>query len=71
MRYALSLQILQSELLYDGLGINRMPKKWIHINYEVGDPWIGSIWTAVNDAENSGKAFPISKETKGRATISN
>ena len=39
-----------------------MPKKLIYINYEIGDPWIGSIWTAVNDAESSGKAFPISKE---------
>lgn len=47
-----------------------MPKKWIHINYEVGDPWIGSIWTAVNDAESSGKAFPISKEVKSQLGLS-
>ena len=47
-----------------------MPKKWVHINYEVGDPWIGSIWTALNIAENSGKAFRISKEVKSQLGLS-
>ncbi len=47
-----------------------MPKKWIHINYKVGDPWIGSIWAAVNDAERSGKAYPITKEVKSQLGLS-
>ena len=47
-----------------------MPKKWIHINYEVGDPWIGPIWTAVNNAASLGKAFTISKEVKSQLGLS-
>jgi len=47
-----------------------MPKKWIHINYELGDPWITSIWGAVNDAESSGKASPIPKEVKSQLGLS-
>jgi hypothetical protein len=47
-----------------------MPEKWIHINTEVGDPWILSIWSAVNDAERSGKSKPISKEVKSQLGLS-
>ncbi len=47
-----------------------MPKKWIHINTEVGDPWILPIWGAVNDAESSGKASPIPKEVKSQLGLS-
>jgi hypothetical protein len=47
-----------------------MPNKWIHINTEVGDPWILPIWGAVNDAESSGKASPISKEVKSQLGLS-
>lgn len=47
-----------------------MPNKWIHINTKVGDPWILPIWSAVNDAESSGKASPISKEGKSQLGLS-
>ena len=47
-----------------------MPEKWVHINTEVGDPWILKIWSAVNDAEQSGKSEPISKEVKSRLGLS-
>ena len=51
-------------------GQNKMPKKWIHINTGVGDPWILPIWSAVNDAESSGKASSISKEVKSQLGLS-
>ena len=47
-----------------------MPEKWIHINTKVGDPWILPIWSAVNDAEMSGKSSPISKEVKSQLGLS-
>jgi hypothetical protein len=47
-----------------------MPFKWIHINTEVGDPWILPIWGAVNDAESAGKASPISKDVKSQLGLS-
>ena len=47
-----------------------MPKKWIHIDYGLGDPWIGLIWSAVNNAERNGKIFPISKEIKSQLGLS-
>ena len=47
-----------------------MSDKWIHINTEVGDPWILRIWSAVNDAESSGKASPIPKEVKSQLGLS-
>ena len=47
-----------------------MPNKWIHINTNVGDPWILPIWTAVNDAESSRKASPIPKEVKAQLGLS-
>jgi hypothetical protein len=47
-----------------------MPQKWIHINYEGGDFWILPIWVAVNHAESSGKASPISKEVKSQLGLS-
>jgi len=47
-----------------------MPKKWIHINTEVNDPWILPIWGAVNDAESSGKASPITKDAKSQLGLS-
>ena len=47
-----------------------MPHKWIHINTDVGDPWILPIWGAVNHAESSGKASPISKEVKSQLGLS-
>lgn len=47
-----------------------MPNKWIHINNGVGDPWILPIWSAINDAESSGKASPISKEVKSQLGLS-
>lgn len=51
-------------------GQNEMPQKQIHINYEGGDPWILPIWRAVNNAEGSGKASPISKEIKSQLGLS-
>jgi hypothetical protein len=47
-----------------------MPNKWIHINTDVGDPWILPIWNAVNDAERSGKASLIPKEVKSQLGLS-
>lgn len=47
-----------------------MPEKWIHINTKVGDPWILPIWSAVNDAESSGKSTPISKEVTSQLGLS-
>lgn len=47
-----------------------MPEKWIHINTKVGDPWILPIWSAVNEAENSGNSIPISKEVKSQLGLS-
>ena len=47
-----------------------MPNKWIHINTDVGDPWIMPIWNAVNDAERSGKAALIPKEVKSQLGLS-
>jgi hypothetical protein len=47
-----------------------MPLKWVHINTDVGDPWILPIWGAVNDAESSGKASPMSKEVKSQLGLS-
>lgn len=47
-----------------------MPEKWIHINTKVGDPWILPIWSAVNDAESTGKSKPISKEIKSQLGLS-
>ena len=47
-----------------------MPNKWVHINTDVGDPWILRVWSAVNDAERSGKAFPIPKEVKSQLGLS-
>jgi hypothetical protein len=36
----------------------------------VGDPWIGPIWNAVNDAESTGKAATTSKEIKSQLGLS-
>lgn len=47
-----------------------MPKKWIHINTEVGDPWILHIWNAVNDAESLGNASLIPKKVKSQLGLS-
>ena len=47
-----------------------MPEKWIHINTKVGDRWILRIWSAVNDAEITGKSKPISKEIKAQLGLS-
>ena len=47
-----------------------MPEKWIHINTKVGVPWILPIWSAVNDAESTGKSKPISKEIKSQLGLS-
>jgi hypothetical protein len=47
-----------------------MANKWIHINSGVGDPWILPIWSAVNDAESSGKASLIPKEVKSQLGLS-
>jgi len=47
-----------------------MPEKWILINTKVGDPWILPIWSAVNDAERSGKSTPISKEVTSQLGLS-
>ena len=47
-----------------------MPNKWIHINTEFGDPWILHIWSAVNDAESSGKSSLIPKEVKSQLGLS-
>ena len=47
-----------------------MPEKWIHINTKVGDPWILPIWSALNDAESTGKSKPISKEIKSQLGLS-
>jgi hypothetical protein len=47
-----------------------VPKNWIHINMEVRDPWILPIWSAVGDAESSGKSKPISKEVKSQLGLS-
>jgi hypothetical protein len=59
---------MQYNIDYDFEG--KMPNKWIHINANVGDPWILPIWAAVNDAESSGKAFPIPKEVKSQLGLS-
>jgi hypothetical protein len=47
-----------------------MPEKWIHINTKVGDPWILPIWSAVNDAESTGKSKPISEGVKSQLGLS-
>jgi hypothetical protein len=47
-----------------------MPEKWIHINTKVGDPWILPIWSAVNDAESTGKSKPILKKIKSQLGLS-
>lgn len=47
-----------------------MPNEWVHINTNVGDPWILPVWTAVNDAENSGQASQIPKEVKSQLGLS-
>ena len=47
-----------------------MLEKWIHINTKAGDEWILPIWSAVNDAEGSGKSTPISKEVKSQLGLS-
>ncbi|MCK5218607.1 hypothetical protein KAR10_03745 [bacterium] len=47
-----------------------MPEKWVHINTKVGDPWILPIWSAVNDAEVSGKSIPISDKVKSQLGLS-
>ena len=47
-----------------------MARKWIHLNTEVGDPWILPIWRAVNDAESSGKASRISERVKSQLGLS-
>lgn len=47
-----------------------MTTEWLHIETMVGDPWILRIWTAVNDAENSGRVPPISREVKSRLGLS-
>ncbi len=47
-----------------------MPKKWIHINTKLGDPWILPIWSAVNDSEGLEKSKPIPMETKSQLGLS-
>lgn len=47
-----------------------MPDKWIHINTDVGDPWILPIWSAVNDAESAGKSSQISHDVKSQLGLS-
>ncbi len=47
-----------------------MPKKWIHINDSVGDPWILPIWSAVNSAVSSNKVSPIPKEIASQFGLS-
>ncbi len=47
-----------------------MISQWLHINTSVGDPWILPIWTAVNNAEQSGKVPRISKEVKSLLGLS-
>jgi hypothetical protein len=39
-----------------------MVTKWLHIDTDVGDPWVLPIWSAVNDAIAAKKVGPITKE---------
>lgn len=36
--------------------------KWLHVNYEVGDPWVLPIWTARNRAAEVGRVGPLPSE---------
>ena len=47
-----------------------MVEKWIHITDSLGDPWILPIWSAVNDAVNSGKVTPLQNELRSQLGLS-
>ncbi len=41
-----------------------MVTKWLHIDTDVGDPWVLPIWSAVNDAVREKGIASIPKETR-------
>ena len=41
-----------------------MEMKWLHINTDVGDPWVLPIWSAVNKAIESNLVPPLTKDMR-------
>ena len=42
----------------------KMEMKWLHIDTDVGDPWVLPIWSAVNNATKSKPLAPLTKDMR-------